>query len=142
MSYRLTSTDAVIRVSDGTVIPADEQNHDYQAFLAWLGQGNVPLAVPALSTEATLAQYTAGLDTHMDSIARTRRYDNRLSCSLRAGYAGPFQAEGLAFALWMDSCNVLGYQILAEVQAGTRAMPTIEEFLQLLPAMVWPATAQ
>lgn len=34
--------------------------------------------------------------------------------------------------------NVLGYTILAEVQAGTRPLPTESEFVALMPAMVWP----
>lgn len=74
-----------------------------------------------------------------DSTAQARRYDNRVTCALRAGYPGPFQAEGQAFATWMDTCNALGYQMLAEVEAGTRPMPaSVQEALDLLPEMVWP----
>lgn len=90
------------------------------------------------SQEEVLQGYISALDAHMDAQARTRRYDNRVTCSLRAGYPGPFQAEGLAFATWMDACNAFGYQVLAEVQAGQRPTPTIEEFIQMLPALVWP----
>ena len=80
----------------------------------------------------------AALDRHYDSVAQGRRYYDRYTCAVRAGYTGPFQAEGLAFATWMDTCNALGYQIMAEVKAGTRPIPSVEELLAAMPAMVWP----
>lgn len=45
-SYQLLPGGSVQR-GDGAIIPSDEANNDYQAFLAWMADGNRPAPVPA-----------------------------------------------------------------------------------------------
>jgi hypothetical protein len=84
------------------------------------------------------ARYMSALENHYDSVAQLRYYDDRKTCALRAGIVGsPFQLEGQKFGAWMDTCNLQAYQILAEVKAGTREQPSIQDFLNLLPEFSW-----
>ena len=45
----VVSQDAILRIEDFTYIPFDPANTDYQAYLAWLAEGNEPL--PAEETQ-------------------------------------------------------------------------------------------
>lgn len=83
------------------------------------------------------AEYTARLEEMYDQKAQQRHYDNRYTCALRAGYASAFQAEGTAFAQWMDACNAHAYTVMATVMAGQRAIPTWEELAAELPEAPW-----
>jgi hypothetical protein len=60
MTYQLTSGDTIRRLADNAFIPPDPANTDYQAYLAWIAEGNEPLPAPepepapALTTEQKL----------------------------------------------------------------------------------------
>lgn len=58
--YQLTSGESILRLTDNAFIPPDPANSDYQAYLAWLDEGNtpdpapVPEPAPVLTTEQKL----------------------------------------------------------------------------------------
>jgi len=105
--------------------------------IGWLWDGETLTAPPI--PLPTVDDFTNALTAHLDATAQQRKYDNRITCMVRAGFPGSFQAEGIAFATWADTCNALAYTLLAEVQAGTRPMPeTTQALIDVMPAMVWP----
>jgi hypothetical protein len=54
MTYQLTSGDTIQRLSDGAFIPPDPANTDYQTYLAWLEDGNMPDPAPMVEPPAPL----------------------------------------------------------------------------------------
>lgn len=87
--------------------------------------------------DATIQALTFALEQRYDEVAQIKRYDNRLTCALRAGYPGPFQTEGTAFAVWMDNCNATAYQVMADCLQGLRPIPTAEQLLSEMPSAPW-----
>lgn len=98
-----------------------------------------PIAeLPDESIEQTISRFESALDAHLDSVARTHRYRDRITFAVRSGYPGPYQAEGAAFGTWMDTCNAQAYALLGRVESGTETMPTIEAFIASLPDFAPP----
>lgn len=89
-----------------------------------------PLAVP---------DYVTAVQAMMDAKAQERRYDNILSaCTYATSTQAKFQAEGQACVAWRDAVWSKCYELMADVDSGTLAQPTIDELLAMLPAMEWP----
>ncbi len=99
-----------------------------------------PAPTPAEVADQIRADLTLAVQAHLDATAGTRNYDGILSlCSYAASTSPKFGLEGLAGVAWRDAVWAACYSIMAEVQAGTRAVPTADDLMAELPAMVWPA---
>ena len=46
MTYQLTQTECILRLSDSAWIPPDPANTDYAAYLEWVAAGNTPEPAP------------------------------------------------------------------------------------------------
>ena len=93
---------------------------------------------PELTLEQRIEALHVAVNAHMNAAAGERRYDSIHTAALRAGWPGPFHAEGLAFATWMDEVNAKCYEVLAQFEAGEIDEPTWEELLAVLPALQLP----
>ncbi len=88
----------------------------------------------------TVPEYTAAIQVMLDSKAHERNYDNILSaCTYATSTVAKFKAEGQACVDWRDAVWSKAYDLLAQVQSGAIAQPTLAEILAMLPLMVWPA---
>lgn len=118
--------------------PTDTMPHGREVFArASAGEfGVIAPFIPVIpSTEETLASYGKHLDDYLDSVAASLTFTNgRYALASRAGYPNPWQSLAIAFGTWMDNeVNLVAWQIQQEILAGTRPLPTWEEFLAMLP---------
>jgi len=83
----------------------------------------------------------AATQIRLDDFARTRNYDSILSaCTYATSPTAKFAQEGQYCVDARDATWATLYQLLAEVQAGARPLPSgFEEIEPLLPVLAWPA---
>jgi hypothetical protein len=88
----------------------------------------------------TVSDYTDAVQDVLDAKAHERNYDGILSaCTYATSTVAKFQAEGQACVEWRDAVWASCYATLAQVQGGTLAQPTVQELLDTLPELTWPA---
>ena len=66
--YKLTSHNAVVRVSDSACIPFVDGNADYQQYLAWLADGGIPEPTDGPSVEQIYQEWKAERQQMVDAI--------------------------------------------------------------------------
>lgn len=106
------------------------------AFDAWAAAAPPPPAPPA--PEDVRAGLVRAVQIHLDATARSRGYDSILSACSYAGAPNPYRAEGEAYLAWRGAVWAHGYQVLRDVQANSRPVPTAAELIAELPALVLP----
>ena len=82
-------------------------------------------------------QLTDAVQNFLDAKAQELNYDNCLSvCSYIDTGVPKFDAEGRAFRAWRSAVWAKGYEILDQVKAGYRPIPTEEDLIAELPQLV------
>lgn len=139
--YKLTNRDIVIHLSDGAGIPADPTNTDYAAYLEWLADGNTPEPADPPTPEQIALEMELALERYTDQVAQSgpRRYRSAESCVGYVGDADPaVDVEARAYKLWRSAFWAEADVMKADVLAGLRPIPTLEEVIAELPQMAWP----
>jgi len=94
----------------------------------------------AKASAAAQTRLSAAVQAHLDATARARSYDSALSCvSYIDSTVAQYRAEAATMRDWRDAVWLRCYELLAEVQAGTRPVPTESELIALLPVIQWGA---
>lgn len=90
--------------------------------------------IPQPDFSARVTAFEVKVEKRLNEAAAVKGYDSIYTAAIRAGYAGPFHDEGVAYATFMDATWAKCYEILGAVMAGQRAEPTWDELEAELPA--------
>ena len=99
-------------------------------------EGTEPEEPIELKTARIQAELTVAVQAHLDREAQRYGYDHCNSVCTYVDTGVPrFDAEGKAFRQWRSAVWNTCYEILAEVLAGERGIPTEEELIAELPKL-------
>ena len=126
----------------GNFIQAEEKPdgwmdwEEYQAFVK--RRLTSPTIEDYDSIDELIAEFTKRIQMRLDVFAKTRGYDGILSAATYATSGDvEFSVEGQYAVDIRDSTWRKAYEILDEVTAGLRPLPTWEELAGELPALKW-----
>jgi hypothetical protein len=96
-----------------------------------------PASARTETPEQIAARYVLAVQAHMDTRARASGYDNLISAVSYADEpAVPrFQQEGRAFRAWRSLVWEASNALQSEILAGAQPLPTIPDFLAMLPTI-------
>ena len=139
MYYRVSNDGSILDYSR-TKFHEDCVYTDKDIIVAWDGNAYIEGTEPPEPAERVNAriqkQLTDTVQHVLDSKAQELNYDNCLSvCSYIDTGVAKFDAEGRAFRAWRSAVWAKSYEILAEIVAGTRANPSEEELMAMLPEL-------
>ncbi len=104
----------------------DDSTQEVQDFLN-------PRRVPSLS------DYANAVQVHVDATAKAREFNDGVTAATYLTSTVPrWKADAEAFVAWRDAVWTYSYGELAKVQNGQRPQPTIDAFINELPAISWP----
>jgi hypothetical protein len=131
--YRIAA-DGLVILDDGATIPPYPNNLDYVQYLEWVAAGNTA-DTAQISVAQVMAQLAAAVQTILDTKAQTYGYDSMMTAVTYADEPAvpKFQAEGQAFRAWRSLVWQTAHDNLADIQAGLKPFPALDEIAALVP---------
>ena len=86
-----------------------------------------------LKEEEYATKIQRAVQSHLDKLAQSYRYDNMASVRGYTGFPNKFQRECMSMSIWAGDCWAKVEELEQKMKAGTISMPTIEEVIQVLP---------
>lgn len=123
----------------GTTIAMRELDYVYLETKQVVPQSEVDIALAEQSRLYQIEMQEAiriAIQAHLDAQAQSLRYDNMNAIGKYVGYTNDFRTEAEALGAWASSCWSVAGQIEADVQAGNRLLPTVDEVLAELPTYI------
>ena len=106
----------------------------------WYIKGYAPQK-PAPTEDEIQQYFEDSIESYMTTVVQTRNYkDIHTAASYCNSTNEKFRREGIACNKWRDDVWDKCYAILAEVKAGNRPIPTLEEVIAELPKLDWGDT--
>lgn len=129
----------VQRDPDGKIVGVYARQQD--GYAEELVEDDNPEVLEALapSSITTVADYEDAIQNLVDSTARERQFRDGVTLASYIGSTKPeWAAEAQAFVAWRDNVWSYAYGELANVQAGQRQQPSVEQFLAEIAPIAWP----
>lgn len=83
--------------------------------------------------------YSAAIQAYVDAAAVTKQFHDGVTlASYTASTNQQWAQEAQAFVAWRDAVWAYAYAEFDKVMAGERSQPTVSDFLNELPVIVWP----
>lgn len=83
-------------------------------------------------------KYTKLVQNYMDKAVQVKGYDDVFTCVSYVDSTDEiFKREANIVLAWRDKVWRMCYEVLAEVKAGKRAVPSEAELLAMLPKLEW-----
>jgi hypothetical protein len=124
-----------------TLDPTDDVEANVELYHKILAEATVaPYVAPVLTAEQIKNQFSVAVDSYLNAVAQEKSYYSILSACSYAGAPNYFQEESQAFITWRGAVWSTAFSILADVEAGTRAVPTKEELIAELPIFEYTKT--
>lgn len=102
---------------------------------AQVGQhwNGVSFVSPSPSASILKEEYESAVQAHLDSVARSRGYDNIHTACAYAAAPNPYREESAMFVTWRGEVWDYAYNQFNLIHAAEREIPSIPEIIAELP---------